>query len=66
MKIKGQLLRRKPYSVNRNGDNGVKIVLAELIGLNPGQRFFQYLQSDGCILLVPEELHEDLESEEKK
>jgi len=52
--MKKMLLRKKPYKISQNGNDGIKVVLNQLCGLLPGDLVYQVKRSDGVIELIPE------------
>lgn len=61
-RIKGQLLRSKPYKISGNRyDSGLKVSVSELSGLKVGDLVFQEKLENGIIILIPENLYKENE-----
>ena len=56
-KIKGMLLRKKPFKIGMNGLHSLKVTISELADLKQGDKVYQEKLEDGTILLIPEKVY---------
>ena len=63
MKYKGELVNPKPYKVGSrtNANNNLTITLNFNTGVKLGDKLYQKRLDNGCILLIPEKLFNELE-----
>jgi hypothetical protein len=59
VKMKLKFMSLEPYQVIGNGPAGAKICLSKYLQAEPGDKYFQAIQPNGVIMLIPEALEKE-------